>query len=324
MNEYQRYLLEEFVDEYHERKMARRDLLRRALLIMGSVPAAATALIAVGCGGDDDEASSPSSTQATTTPPQATTTAASSASAAATTAAASPQATATAAPGVAASDLKIPGPASDLLGYLALPAGNAKAPGVLVIHENRGLNEHTKDIARRFAGEGFAALAVDLVSRDGGSKTDTAANTGSLGRARPDDLIADLKAYGAYLGSHERVKLGGIGVTGFCFGGGYAFEAAIADATVKAAVPFYGICRLLDQLSTTKAAVLVMYGANDTRVTSQAEQVKAQLAKAAQASEVKIFAGANHAFFNDTGGNYNADAAKDAWTQMLAWFRKYV
>ncbi|MFN0093577.1 MAG: dienelactone hydrolase family protein [Dehalococcoidia bacterium] len=329
MNAYQKYLIEEFVDEYHERHMSRRDLLRRAVLVMGSVPAAATALIAAGCGGDDDDADEATPSAAATTATQAATTAAASPSASATaSAAASPSAAASASAtlpaGVTATDVRFKGPASDLLGYLTVPAGNAKVPGILVIHENRGLNEHTKDVARRFAAEGISALAVDLVSREGGSKADTATNTGALGRARPEDFIADLKAYGAYLLEQPRTKAGGIGVVGYCFGGGYTFEAAIADPNVKAAVPYYGICRLIDQLATTKAAVLVMYGANDNRVTSQAEQVGAQLARTNQPYDVKIYPNANHAFFNDTGNNYNADAAKDAWTLTLDWFRKYV
>ncbi len=193
-----------------------------------------------------------------------------------------------------------------------------------MIHENRGLNEHTRDIARRFAGEGFVALAVDLVSRKGGSTDDTGANSGALGNARPEDLVADMVAYAEYLADLDGVKPGGIGVTGFCFGGGYAFETAIASKLVRAAAPYYGICRLIDELATTGAAVLAIYGGRDTRVTSQADRVREELAKTGRPFEVKVYEGANHAFFNDTGANYNAGAARDAWTKTLAWFREYV
>ena len=316
MNEYQRYLMEEFADEYRERSMSRRDLLRRAVLIMGSVPAGLAALAAVGCGGDD----SPEAIADATKPPQPTAAASTSAVApSATSAAASPSNT-TAGPG----DIRFAGPGSELLGYLARPAKAGAYAGILIIHENRGLNEHTKDIARRYAQEGFIALAVDLVSRAGGSKSDTAANTGALGSAKIEDLVADMKAYATYLQKVEGVKAGGIGVTGFCFGGGYAFESAIASPEVKAAVPYYGICRLIDKLATSKAAVLAIYGALDNRVTSQSELVKAELAKTGRPSEVKIYDGANHAFFNDTGASYNAAAAAEAWTKTLAWFRANV
>ncbi|MEP6870487.1 MAG: dienelactone hydrolase family protein [Anaerolineaceae bacterium] len=316
MNEYQRYLIEEFADEYRERTMSRRDLLRRAVLIMGSVPAGLAALAAVGCGGDD----SPEAIAEATKPTQPT-----AGSAATATVTAGPGATsvATSAPNAnaGASDIRLAGPGSELLGYLAKPGRVGAHPGILIIHENRGLNEHTRDIARRYAGEGFIALAVDLASRAGGSKADTAANTGALGSAKIEDLVSDMKAYATYLQKTEGVKAGGIGVTGFCFGGGYAFESAFGSPEVKAVVPYYGICRLIDQLATTKAAVLAIYGALDTRVTSQAERVRTELAKSGRPFDVQVFAGANHAFFNDTGGSYNATAAADAWTKTLAWFR---
>ncbi|MBI5946581.1 MAG: dienelactone hydrolase family protein [Chloroflexi bacterium] len=314
MNEYQRYLIEEFADEYNERRMSRRDLLRRAFLIMGSVPAGLAALAAVGCGGDDDAATIADASATPSPATGATTTVAATASAATTAPAA----------GITASDVSFAGPGSQLLGYLAKPAAAGTYPGILVIHENRGLNEHTKDVARRYAAEGFVALAVDLVSRGGGSKADAAANTGALGSAKIDDLVEDMKAYAAYLPKVEGVKAGGIGVTGFCFGGGYAFESAIAGPGVKAAVPYYGICRLIDQLSTTKAAVLAIYGALDSRVTSQADRVRTELARTGRPYDVQVYAGANHAFFNDTGANYNAAAAADAWAKTLAWFRQHV
>ena len=316
MNEYQRYLIEEFADEYRERVMSRRDLLRRAILIMGSVPAGLAALAAVGCGGDDGPEAIADATQT----PAPTPAASASGTGPSPTAAATSGSGATAGPG----DIRFNGPGSELLGYLARPAAAGTYPGILVIHENRGLNEHTKDIARRYAKEGFIALAVDLVSRAGGSKTDAAANTGALGNAKIEDLVADMGAYATYLQKAEGVKAGGIGVTGFCFGGGYAFESAIASPEVKAAVPYYGICRLIDQLGTSKAAVLAIYGALDNRVTSQSERVKTELAKTGLPSDVQVYEGANHAFFNDTGGSYNATAAADAWTKTLSWFRANV
>lgn len=323
MNEYQRYLLEEFVDEYHERQMSRRGLLRRAVLIMGSVPAAAAALTVLGCGsGDDDDAATPAPTQA---PPQTAAASASAATTAAASASAAPSAASTTAAGAAnAGEISFKGSGSDLLGYLARPEKAGTYPGVLIIHENRGLLDHFRHVARRYAAEGFVALAVDLVSRGGGTKADAAANTGSLGSAKPDDLVADMVAYVSYLKAAEGVKAGGVGVTGFCFGGGYTFEAAIASPDVKAAVPYYGICRLIDDLPKTQAAVLAMYGGNDNRVTSQSEKVKEQLAKTGKPFDVKVWPGANHAFFNDTGANYNAEAAKAAWTETLAWFRNYL
>ncbi len=317
MNTYQRYLIEEFADDYHERTMSRRELLKRAVLIMGSVPAGLSALAAVGCGGDDDD-DAEEATQALASPSVAATTAAAeSPTAAATTPATSG--------GARTSDVRFAGPGSELLGYLAQPAEQGTYPGIVVIHENRGLNEHTKDIARRYAGEGFIALAVDLVSRNGGSTADTGRNTGFLGSADPDDLAADMVAYVDHLQGLEGVQADGVGVTGFCFGGGYTFETAVASPDVKAAVPYYGTARrVLDQLATTQAAILVMYGANDGRITGEAEDVRAELEKSGQPFGIEIYPGANHAFFNDTGSNYNQAAAEDAWAKTLAWFREHL
>lgn len=315
MNEYQSYLIQEFADEYREGHMSRRQLLRRAVLIMGSVPAGLSALAAIGCGGDDDEddATVAANTPEPSSQPTAT--------AALTVPAGSPT---TAGGTVQTSDVKFAGPASDLLGYMGRPSGAGPFTGVVIIHENRGLNEHTKDIARRYAAEGFVGLAVDLVSRAGGSKPDAAANTGILGSAAIADFVADMKAYVDYTAGLEFVKQGGVGVTGFCFGGGYCFDTAVESSKVKAAVPYYGTCRQKDKLATTQAAVLAIYGALDTRITGEAEAVKASLAKNSRPSEVRIYDGANHAFFNDTGGSYNEAAAKDAWAKTLAWFKQYV
>ena len=294
--------------------MSRRGLLRRALLITGSIPLTASVLTALGCGGDDagDKATPTSATAANTLVPA--------------TVVPSPVPPTVAVGTVG--DIKFKGPASDILGYLALPEGAAtgkKSPAVLIIHENRGLTDHFRDVARRYAKEGFVAFAIDLVSRKGGtSATDAAANTGALGSANPDDLIADMQAALTFLKAHAAVTPTAIGVTGFCFGGGYAFELGISSKDIKAAVPYYGTVRRFDELGATQAAFLVMYGGTDARVTGQAEQVRARLTAAGKPFEIKIWDGAGHAFFNDTGANYNAATATGAWTQTLAWLKKYL
>src|SRR5688500_18146546 len=169
--------------------MSLRDMLRRVLLITGSIPLTATTLLALGCGTNDgDEGGVPGA--GTSAPATA---------AAKGTTAATPSTPAT--PGVSltdptitAADVAFPGPASEIKGYFARPSAPGTYPGVLIIHENRGLNDHTRDVARRYAKEGIAGLAIDLVSRGGGTGADAAANTGFLGRANPDDLVADLLA----------------------------------------------------------------------------------------------------------------------------------
>ncbi len=162
------------------------------------------------------------------------------------------------------------------------------------------------------------------MSRQGGSTADLAANTGFLGRAASEDLVADLDAGLAYLKAQPFVLASALGVTGFCFGGGYTWELAIASSEIKAAVPYYGTVRLVDDLAKTEAAILAVYGGSDARVTGQRPEVEQSLQAAAKTFEIKVYDGAGHAFFNDTGGRSDAEAATDAWQSTLAWFRRYL
>ncbi len=163
------------------------------------------------------------------------------------------------------------------------------------------------------------------VSRAGGTQANEAQNTGALGRANPDDLVQDLLSGVDYLKQQPFVKAGALGVTGFCFGGGFTWELAVASPEIKAAVPYYGTTqRVIDKLGQTNAAILAMYGSLDRSITPQAAATEEKLKAANKTYQIKIYDGANHAFFNDTGGSYNADAAKDAWQLTLGWFRKYL
>jgi carboxymethylenebutenolidase len=306
------YLLEEFAEDYHARQMSRRDLLRRTLIVTGSIPLAASMLTALGCGDSDDEAEPPAAAAQPTTPPLATTAAG-----------VGPGVSPTD-PAIEVKDLQIPGPASQLFGYLARPKANGTFPGVVIIHENQGMLEHFKDVARRFAKEGFVGLAVDLASRDGGSKPDPTQNSGYT-RLPSTDLVADLMAYTSYIKTQPFVKANALGVTGFCFGGGFAFELATASPDFKAAVPYYGTAMpVMEKLKTTKTAFLVMYGETDTRLTAQGTDVEAALKQSGTPYQIKIYPGAGHAFFGDHKTSYHEASAKDAWTQTLAWFRKYL
>jgi carboxymethylenebutenolidase len=314
-NEHQLYLIEEFVEVYQQRTMSRRELLRRSLLATGSLAMTASTLLLLGCGDDDD--TEPESEDSAATSPAAE---ASPEPSAATVASPSPDTADD--PDVEAGDLTIAGPAGDLFAYLARPAAEGTYPAVLVIHENRGLLPHFEDVARRYAGEGFVALAVDLASRLGGSETAGE----SVGQIPPEDLVADLQAGLDYLKRQDFVRADALGVTGFCFGGGYTFDLAAASPDIKAAVPYYGTARraLSMGLSETEAAVLVMYGELDSRITSEQADVEAALTQAGVPFEIMVHAGADHAFFNDTGGRYNQAAAEAAWTATLAWFREHL
>jgi carboxymethylenebutenolidase len=305
LNPHQVYLLEEFAEDYLERRLSRRDLIHKALLITGSVPLAATSLLALGCGDSDEDAE----TAATQPPPSPTIGAGGS--------------VAENDPAIQAQAVTYPGPAGELKGYLARPRTGGPNAGLIVIHENRGLVPHISDVARRYAKEGFVALAVDMASRGGGSTEDTNQNMALLMQTQPTDHVMDLQAGLNYLKSQNFVRAGALGVTGFCYGGGYTFDLAANSQDIRAAVPFYGsVTNALPNLPSTRAAILVVYGGNDTRITSQQPQVEQALT--GKTFEVKVYDGANHAFFNDTGGSYNQQAAADVWPLAVGWFRRHL
>ncbi|MGE0686848.1 MAG: dienelactone hydrolase family protein [Dehalococcoidia bacterium] len=308
---HQAYVIEEYAEAYQDHRLGRRDLLRRALMITGSVPLTASVLLALGCGDSGDE-DAPVATATT-------------AAAAPTSAAGTPAGTSATDPALEAADITWQGPASEMKGYLARPKTSGSYPAVVVIHENRGLLDHFKDVARRYAKEGFVALAVDLVSRVGGTSDDTTKNMTAL-RASPEDLLADLTSGVDYLKQQSFVKANAIGVSGFCFGGGQAFELAINNKDIKAAVPYYGTVSAasMEKFGNSNAAFLVMYGGTDTRVNAQIPDVTSRLQAANKQFEIKVWDGAGHAFFNDTGQAYNEATAKEAWPMTLAWFRKYL
>jgi carboxymethylenebutenolidase len=199
---------------------------------------------------------------------------------------------------------------------------------VLVIHENRGLLEHIKDVTRRYATAGFAAIAIDIASRDGGADklSDQAAYNAALGKMTPAGMAKDLQDAIAHLKTQTFVNPAKIGATGFCFGGGLTWSLLnFAPASVQAAVPYYGPAPTdVAGIGTTKAAVLAVYAEQDTRVTSGRDTIEPQLKKAGIAYQINVYPGVNHAFHNDTGTRYGPEQARKAWTDTIDWFKKYL
>jgi carboxymethylenebutenolidase len=208
-------------------------------------------------------------------------------------------------------------------GYLSAPQGEGKFPAVIVIHENRGLNDHTRDVARRFAAEGFVAVAPDLLSRKGGTASMESPDKAreAIGTVSSEEAIADLKAGLAFLNQHAKVQAGQLGSVGFCWGGARSFLLAAESELLKAAVVFYGSAPPAGKIAQVRCPVLGIYGETDERITSKVPEVAAAMKEVGKAFEYKIYPGAGHAFFNDTGERYNAEAAKDAWTRNLAFLR---
>lgn len=303
-----RYILTEWTEEYKEGRLKRREFLRRVVLMSGGAALALPVLSGLGVAASAEEVSR----AAASTPPVA---------------AQAPGVTVPPNdPAIEARDVTFPMGATQMLGYLAAPRSGGPAPGVLVIHENRGMLPHFPDVARRLAKVGYVALAVDLLSPSGGTARfgDSAEASATLGRTPPEQLVAMLNAGVAYLQGLSTVRRDRTGAMGFCFGGGMTWRLATANATLRAAVPYYGPNPPLEDVAKIKAAVLAIYGEQDTFINPGISAVREAMQRASITHEIVIYAHANHAFFNDTGQRYNATAAQQAWTRTLAWFERYL
>jgi carboxymethylenebutenolidase len=228
-------------------------------------------------------------------------------------------------PELAAQEVQFPGEGTTLQGYQARPNREGASPVVLVCHENRGLTDHIKDVTRRLAKAGYAALAVDLLSRQGGSSavgSDQA--PGALGNIEPDQFVQDFLSGWRYLGKQPFAQADRVGMVGFCFGGGVTWLMATRMPELRAAVPFYGPHPPVEEVPNIQAAVLAIYGERDQRINQGIPAIEAAMQQNDKIYEKVIYPDADHAFHNDTGSRYNPVAAQDAWSKTLAWFEKYL
>ena len=233
------------------------------------------------------------------------------------------------APDLNVADIQFPGDAGMLFGHLAYPktADPQIMPGVIVVHENRGLVEHIKDVTRRVARAGFAALGVDLLSRQGGTQqfTDATAQAAAYSRTVQEERRADLIAGLKYLKTQSYVQADRIGTVGFCAGGGNVWDLAVNVEELAAAVAFYGTpLPTPEQLATIKSPVLGNYAELDRALTLRTAPVMTGMITLQKTFGFRIYQGVGHAFHNDTGPAYDAAASCDAWTQTIAWFNKFL
>jgi carboxymethylenebutenolidase len=213
----------------------------------------------------------------------------------------------------------------EIMAYQARPALEGVYPAVLVCHENRGLNPHIEDVARRFAKEGYVALAIDLLAREGGTAAyDRDEVPGLLSNAGAERHVADFVAGVDYLQTLDYVESERIGMTGYCFGGGITWRVATALPGLKAAVPFYGPAPDLDQVPNIQAAVLGVYAEQDERINAGKDALEQALIEAGITHQLNLYPGVNHAFHNDTGGRYVEEQATQAWLDTLAWFEEHL
>ncbi len=215
------------------------------------------------------------------------------------------------------------GPQGELQGYLARPAEAAGGlPGILVIHENRGLNPHIEDVARRAALAGFVALAPDFLSPRGGTPDDPDAARDLIGKLDPAETVANAVAAVAYLQGHE-VGNGRAGAVGFCWGGALTNQVAVNAPGLGAAVAFYGRQPSAEETARIKAPVMLHYAGLDERINAGIADYEAALKAAGVDYTLYMYEGVNHAFHNDTSAErYDQAAAELAWSRTIAFFRE--
>lgn len=224
-------------------------------------------------------------------------------------------------------DVEFPGEGGKVFGHFAYSRNLTEPqPGVIVIHENRGLVEHIKDVTRRAARAGFVALGVDLLSRQGGTQnfTEPTQQTQAYGRTTVDQRRADLLAGLDFLKQQENVIFDRIGVTGYCAGGANTWDFIVNFPEVAAAVPFYGAPPVIEDLQKIQTPVLAMYAETDRNLTLRMAPVMTEMITRQKVFGMNVYQGVGHAFHNDTGAAYNAEAACDAWSRTIAFFNRHL
>ena len=320
LGKFERYLIEEFFDDYRAGAMTHRTFTRRVAFIMGSMAAASAAMLLVGCTPEEV----PRSTDPMPTP-SSSTAGAGTASAGAVPGARSPLSVPEGAAGLTTATVRFAADGTDISGYLARPESGTAGPAVLVCHENRGLTPHIQDVARRFAKAGYAALALDLLSREGGTASlDSDAVSGALTSAGAPRHVADFAAAFDYLQAQDFVDSGRIAMNGYCFGGGITWQAATELAGLKATAAFYGPAPDLNKVPAIKAAVFGVYAERDARITGAMPGLRDALDATTVTHQLTVYPGVDHAFHNDTGERYNETQATAAWNATLAWFGQHV
>jgi carboxymethylenebutenolidase len=211
-----------------------------------------------------------------------------------------------------------------IAGYFVRPREKGRWPVVLVIHENRGLNPHIEDVARRFAVEGFAAYAIDLLSLVGGTPASEDEARALHGKLVQEDAVAVLANAVTFLDKHPE-STGKVGAVGFCFGGSMVNRLAVASPGLDAAVAYYGRQVPADQVPNLRAALLLHYAEHDAGVNAGIEAYEKALKANRKSYTIHMYPGAQHSFNNDTGAaRYNKQAADLAWSRTVTFFKEHL
>jgi carboxymethylenebutenolidase len=215
-------------------------------------------------------------------------------------------------------------PEGKINGYLARPKSKGKRPAIIVVHENRGLHPHIEDIARRLAVEGFITLAPDLLTPHGGTPADEDAALAAFKKVNRDTAHIPLVAAVSFMKKHAESN-GKVGAVGFCFGGEMVNRMAVHSRELDAAVPYYGRAPADADVPKITAPLLIHYAENDKGVNSTMEAYEKALKANKKQYTQYVYAGAQHAFNNDTSkARYDKAAADLAWGRTLAFFRQHL
>lgn len=281
------------LQEYREAGIGRREFIQRAVLVTGSLAAASTLV----------DALAPATSYANLVDPKD--------------------------PALASSEITYDSTDGVPIGaYLTRPKEEGRLPAVLVLHENRGLNAHIRDVARRFAKAGYVALAPDLLSRQGGTGSFASPGAAIEGIRKVDEEVVtkDLTGGINYLKGQSYVRANKIGVVGFCWSGGQATLILTRNRDLAAGVIYYGRNpNDLDDVKNITGPVLANYGEKDERITAKVPELAEAMKKHGKSFDYKIYPGAPHAFNNDTNPQrYHPEAARDAWNRTLEFFKKHL
>ena len=224
---------------------------------------------------------------------------------------------------ISSEDVTFKAAGGSISAYLATPAGSpGKLPAVVVVHENRGLNPHIEDIARRIALEGFVGLGPDFLSLLGGTPTDEDKARELFGKLKPAEAVAIAVGAADYLRKDPRAN-GKVGVVGFCWGGGIANQLAVHDPRLNAAVAYYGAQPVDADVPRIKAKLMLHYAGLDDRTNAGIPAYEKALKAAGVQFQVFVYEGANHAFNNDTAAaRYDKPAADLAWSRTVAFLKE--
>jgi carboxymethylenebutenolidase len=311
LSQFETYLVHEFVEDYVDGIMSRRDMMRRVLHIIGGVAATATVLTQLGVKSASAQEGTPAPAAAPNGPRSSVSV---------------PEDDAR----ITAADITFPGlDDAEITAYQAMPSsGDGPFPVVLIAHDNRGLTPHMQDVARRWATQGYVAAALDLVSREGG--TAAIADPAEIPAIIVDDNnvqrhVDDFKAAAAYYTTQENADTARLGMHGFCIGGAVTWRAATQMPELQGAASFYGPPPPLEDVPNIRAAVFGVYtddpddGANEGR-----EELIAALEEAGVTFDIEIYPETQHGFHNDTSPRWNEEQALAAWNDTVAWFETYV